>query len=114
MIYVSTSAWEYLQSAIGDNYGIKVSLKANGCSGFGIKTELAPDGIKKNEYCFFVGHPSDLTTTLLHVIVNEDELDRFEGMSILLEEEGLNKKVKYNLANTGNSCGCGESFSFAT
>jgi len=112
MIHVSTAAWEYLTEVIGENYGVKVELKANGCSGFGIKTSINETGQTKNEFVHFIGHPSDLTNDTLRVIINDDQIDKFEGMTVTLEEEGLNKKVKFNLLNVGNSCGCGESFSF--
>jgi len=112
MIYVSTAAWEYLKGATEDYFGIKVELKGAGCSGFEIKTSIKESGPSKEEYCFKIKHPSDLVTTMLRIIVNKEELDRFDGMNIILEEEGLNKKIKYNLLNVGNSCGCGNSFSF--
>lgn len=112
MIHVSTAAWEYLHKVVGKNFGVKVELVANGCSGFAIQTSINETGHTTDEFVHFLSHPGDLTTDTLRVIINDDQIEKFEGMTVTLEEEGLNKNIKFNLLNIGNSCGCGNSFSF--
>ena len=81
--------------------GIRLGVKASGCSGFAYVVEFAND---KEE--------SDNVTTIgdLKIFIDPKSMVHLKGMEIDFVTEGLQKGLKFNNPNVKSACGCGESF----
>jgi iron-sulfur cluster assembly protein len=87
----------------GAGFGLRVSLKRTGCSGWAYVVDYA-DAVEVNDEVF--------EQHGVNVVVDRDLLPRLEGMSLDYAREGLHAAFKFHNPNVKESCGCGESVSF--
>lgn len=84
--------------------GLRVGVKAYGCSGWGYVVDYAEEIRDTLDKVF--------TMEGIQVIVDQKSLPYLNGLMIDCVNEGLNQSLKFNNPNATASCGCGESFSF--
>ncbi len=90
----------FLQSR-GRGLGLRLGVKATGCSGFAYVVNYADDL-----------HDGDLVfeNQGVKVIVDKDSLRYIDGTEVDFVKEGLNEAFKFRNPNIKGECGCGESF----
>jgi len=103
-VSLTDSAATFLKkSMIGhaDVVGVRLGVKASGCSGLSYFLELAKE-IKPADKVF---HEHGIA-----LIVDEKGLPYLTGTEIMWVQEGINEYLKFNNPRAKGSCGCGESF----
>ena len=85
----------------GHGTGLRVGVKASGCSGFAYRVDFADE----------VG-PQDLVFQShgVQVVVAKDHLPVLAGVEVDFVRQGLNESFKFRNPNVKDECGCGESF----
>jgi len=86
----------------GSGIGLKVGTKVAGCSGFAYTIDYA-DSQSESEVVF--------EQFGVKVLVENDDMDKLNGLVLDYVKNGLNASFKFNNPNATGECGCGESFS---
>lgn len=81
--------------------GVRVGVKANGCSGYAYVVDLAHELAQDD--AVYESHG-------VKVIVDARSLPIIDGTRIDFTREGLNESFRYDNPNVKHECGCGESF----
>lgn len=104
-IQLTASAAQRIQDQLskrGHGVGLRVGVKASGCSGFSYVIDYA-DEIKPEDLVF-EAHGARL-------VVDTQSLPMLEGTTLDFQREGLNQMFRFLNPNAKDACGCGESFS---
>ncbi len=86
----------------GSGIGLKIGTKVSGCSGFAYTIDYADNQVENEEV--FEQHG-------VKVLVENEDLERLDGLELDYVKNGLNAAFKFNNPNATGECGCGESFS---
>lgn len=86
----------------GSGIGLKLGTKVSGCSGFAYTIDYA-DEQAESEVAF--------EQSGIKVLVENDDMDKLDGLVLDYVKNGLNASFKFNNPNSTGECGCGESFS---
>lgn len=81
--------------------GVRVGVKANGCSGYAYVVDLAHE--LGQDDAVYESHG-------VKVVVDARSLPIIDGTRIDFTREGLNESFRYDNPNVKHECGCGESF----
>lgn len=103
-ISLSTSAARHIAEVLGsrpDALGLRLGLKASGCSGFRYEFEPA-EAVEEDDEV--------LVTQGVTLIVSRQCRPFLEGMHLDYIREGLNQRLAVTNPNVTAECGCGESF----
>ena len=85
----------------GGGLGLRVGIKAVGCSGLAYTYELA-DALRVDEQSF-ENHGATLLVEIKNLAV-------LEGARLDFVTEGLKQAFQFDNPNVAHACGCGESF----
>lgn len=88
----------------GHGLGLRVGIKASGCSGFAYVLDYA-DAASADDVVY--------DSNGAKVVVARDALTMLDGLVVDFRREGLNEVFKFDNPNAEALCGCGESFSIA-
>lgn len=103
-VTLTESAASHIRKAIstrGHGEGLRLGVKASGCTGYAYVVELV-DKIEEGDQ-IFVSHD-------VKVIVDTESLQFIQGLELDYAKDGLNEGFKFNNPNVNDQCGCGESF----
>lgn len=104
-IQLTESAAQRIQEQLdkrGHGLGLRVGVKASGCSGYSYVIDYA-DEIKPEDEVF-EAHGARL-------VVDSQSLPLLDGTTLDFRREGLNQMFRFLNPNAKDACGCGESFS---
>jgi len=85
----------------GSGVGLRLGVKKSGCSGWAYVIDYA-DSVGPDDQVF--------ETEGATVVVNTDQLDKLDGITLDFQRDGLNEAFKFINPNVKGECGCGESF----
>lgn len=105
MIRLTESAARRVQQQIearGRGLGLRVGVKASGCSGYAYLLDYADQ--PEPDEAVFESHGAK-------VFVARDTLPMLDGLVVDFRKEGLNEVFRFENPNAEALCGCGESFS---
>jgi iron-sulfur cluster assembly protein len=88
--------------ARGRGVGLRVGIKASGCSGYAYLLDFAEQA--EPDEVVFESHGAK-------VVVARDALPMLDGLVVDFRKEGLNEVFRFENPNAEALCGCGESFS---
>lgn len=88
----------------GKGLGLRVAIKASGCSGFAYVLDYA-DAAGADDVVYDCNGAK--------VVVARDTLPMLDGLVVDFRREGLNEVFQFDNPNAEALCGCGESFSIA-
>jgi iron-sulfur cluster assembly protein len=88
--------------ARGRGVGLRVGIKASGCSGYAYLLDFAVQA--EPDEVVFESHGAK-------VFVARDALPMLDGLVVDFRKEGLNEVFRFENPNAEALCGCGESFS---
>jgi iron-sulfur cluster assembly protein len=88
--------------ARGRGVGLRVGIKASGCSGYAYLLDFAEQA--EPDEVVFESHGAK-------VFVARDALPMLDGLVVDFRNEGLNEVFRFENPNAEALCGCGESFS---
>jgi iron-sulfur cluster assembly protein len=103
-ISLSESAAERVRNRLaarGRGLGLRLSVKASGCSGYSYVVDYA-DEPRSRDLVF--------ETQGVKVFVDPDSLPAIDGTRIDYVRQGLNESFRFENPNVRGECGCGESF----
>jgi len=103
-ISLSEAAAERVRNRLfarGRGLGLRLGVKASGCSGFSYVVDYADEAL-----------PSDLVfeSQGVKVFIDPDSLATIDGTRIDFVRQGLNESFRFENPNVRGECGCGESF----
>lgn len=104
-VTMTDAAIAHLQTMLdkrGHGIGLRVSIKATGCSGYGYVVDFV-DEAQAGDHIFKLNES-------LSVFVDDESIDLVKGTQIDYIKQGLNESFVYNNPNQTGECGCGESF----
>ena len=85
----------------GKGVGLRLGVKASGCSGMAYKLEFA-DQVEPDDKVW--------ESFGVKVLVDEKSLPYLDGTELDYTREGLQEGFKFHNPNEKSRCGCGESF----
>ena len=103
-ISLTTSAADRVRSHLarrGHGLGLRLSIKATGCSGFSYVIDYAD-----------TARPDDLVfeDQGVKVYVDPESFPALDGTRVDFVRQGLNESFQFQNPNVKAECGCGESF----
>jgi len=104
-VIVTENAAKQIEKQIqqrGSGIGLKVGAKVSGCSGYSYELAYADEQAEDEMVFEQFG---------IKILVNEDDMNKLEGLVLDYVKEGINASFKFNNPNATGVCGCGESFS---
>jgi iron-sulfur cluster assembly protein len=104
-INLTESAAKRIQDQLskrGRGLGLRVGVKASGCSGYSYVIDYADEIMPDDQV--FEAHGARL-------VVDPKSLPMLEGTTLDFQREGLNQMFRFLNPNAKDACGCGESFS---
>lgn len=106
-LILSDSVQKHLKKLLQDKdlFGIRVSVKKAGCSGYEYILEFAKES-QLTAFDFVFGFDG------FSVVVDKEIYLKFfkGGTQMDYRKEGINEGIKFDNPNVGHQCGCGESF----
>ena len=101
MVTLTSTALEKLKPLIGENRGLRIMVKAAGCSGMQYVLEWARyKNIEDTEY----------KEQGIPILIDQKSLVYVDGSQIDHVKKGLNEGFEFSNPNSRAECGCGESF----
>lgn len=88
-------------AARGSGLGLRLGLKAAGCSGYAYEVGFA-DGIGPDDLVF--------ESHGVQVVVAREHLPMLDGVEVDFVRKGLDESFQFRNPNVKDECGCGESF----
>jgi iron-sulfur cluster assembly protein len=85
----------------GHGLGLRLGVKAAGCSGFAYQVEFA-EAVGADDLVF--------DSEGVRVVVAREHLALLAGVEVDFVRQGLNQSFKFRNPNASGECGCGESF----
>jgi len=104
MITLTQSASDHIFNYIkqrGKGIGIRVGIKATGCSGFAYIVEPVDEAGE---------HDNRFKDKGIDIFVDPKSLNYIDGSEMDYVTKGLNAGIEFNNPNIKAECGCGESF----
>jgi iron-sulfur cluster assembly protein len=104
-ISLTESAADRVRSFIaarGRGYGLRLSVRRTGCSGFAYVVNYA-DEVRPDDVVF--------EDRGVKVYVDAGSLGLLDGTIVDFVKQGLNEAFRFRNPNVKGECGCGESFS---
>jgi len=86
----------------GHGFGLRLSVRRTGCSGFAYVVNYADDVNPDDVVCEDRG---------VKVFVDPASLPMLDGTVVDFVKQGLNEAFRFRNPNVKGECGCGESFS---
>lgn len=103
-IQVTDAAARHIQRILekrGSGIGLRVAVKAAGCSGLAYAVEVA-DEIGEFDLSF--------ETNGIRVVVDPKSHSLIDGVEVDFVRQGLSEGFKFSNPNAKGTCGCGDSF----
>ena len=102
---ISNTAANHLTEMIKANnsYGVRISLKDSGCSGFAYQLDLI-DEKDKNDLAGLVNG--------VNLFIHDKSFVFLKGTKLDFVKKNLNQELVFLNPNVSAECGCGESFNF--
>ena len=104
MITLTEKAANHVRSTLakrGKGVGLRVGVRASGCSGLAYKLEFA-DAVNPEDQQF--------ESHGVKLFVDPKSLQYIDGTELDYTREGLNEGFKFRNPKVKDECGCGESF----
>jgi iron-sulfur cluster assembly protein len=106
-IKLTDKAAEHVKGFLAKNeasIGLRLATKTTGCSGYQYVVEAAEHTTEQDEVFESQG---------VKIFIDKLSLPMLVGTEMDYVRTGLNEEFQFNNPNSGETCGCGESFSVA-
>ncbi len=104
-ITISEKAEKMLQGKLEEGQFLRVAVTQGGCAGLTYSAAIATEMNSNESVVHAVG--------TIHIVTDGDSVKYLDGLVIDYSDDLINGGLQFTNANTGNTCGCGQSFSLA-